>query len=97
MIRVWTRSGEKVKEWQGHEDIIREFCEVKDVGFVSVSNDETGKVWTMTGDLIYTLAGHTGFVFSCFSLENGDVATGSDDRTVKIWRDGACVQTLSHP
>ena len=44
--------------------IIREFDEIPDLGFVSVSNDEKVKIWTYDGDLLHEFSGHTGFIFT---------------------------------
>jgi phospholipase A-2-activating protein len=85
------------KEWMAHEDIIRDFTEVPGLGFVSVSNDETGKFWTLEGDLLYELRGHNGFVFAVHVLPSGEIITGSDDKSIKVWNSGSCIQTINHP
>lgn len=95
-IRIWY-DGQKVKEWEAHGDIVRDFCLIKDIGFASCSNDETIKIWTYDGTLIQTLLGHTGFIFNISNLPGGDLASASDDKTVRIWRGGECVQSIDHP
>lgn len=95
-IRIWYK-GNLEREFQGHEDIIREFAEVPGLGFVSCSNDETVKLWTIDGSNLGEMRGHNGFVFSVSVLDSGEIFSGSDDKTVKIWRDGKCVQTIDHP
>lgn len=95
-IRIWYK-GNMEKEFEAHEDIIRDFSEVPGVGFVSCSNDETVKLWTIDGQNLAELRGHQGFVFSVCTLDSGEILSASDDRTVKVWRDNTCVQTIEHP
>jgi len=56
------------RKWSAHKDIVRDFAELKGLGFVSVSNDEIGNVWSYDGELLYSLLGHTGFVFCAKAL-----------------------------
>jgi len=86
-IRLWYK-GNMEKEFEAHEDIIRQFVEVPGLGFASCSNDETIKMWTIDGVNLATLRGHSGFVFSICYLDSGELVSGSDDCTVKVWRDG---------
>jgi WD40 repeat protein len=40
MIRLWTKDGVMIKEFQAHEDIVRDFSLIPGIGFASCSNDE---------------------------------------------------------
>jgi phospholipase A-2-activating protein len=97
-IRIWNKNSYSLyKEWQGHDDIIRQFADFSPVGFVSCSNDSKVKIWTYEGELISELTGHTGFVFTVHTLPNNIIISGSDDRTLKLWKDCICVQTVQFP
>ena len=96
MIRLWYK-GKMEKEFEAHDDIIRDFAEVPGIGFVSCSNDEKVKLWTIDGQNLAELKGHNGFVFSVSTLDSGEILSASDDCTVKVWRDNQCVQTIRHP
>ena len=78
-------------------DIIRQIIPIKDVGFATCSNDESIKVWDISGKLIQTMKGHNGYVYTLAQLASGEIVTGSEDNTVKIWKDGAFVDSVSHP
>ena len=95
-IRIWFK-GNLEREYEAHQDIIRQFAEVPGIGFVSCSNDETVKLWTIDGQKLAELKGHSGYVFSVCVLDSGDIASASDDRTVRIWRDNMCIQVINHP
>lgn len=92
-IRIWYK-GNLEKEFEAHDDIIRDFVEVPGLGFASCSNDEKVKLWTIDGAQIAEMKGHQGFVFSLCCLDSGEIVSGGDDCTVKVWRDGECAQTI---
>lgn len=84
-IRLWY-DGQQQKEFHGHDDIVRGFCEVPQLnGFASISNDEVVKLWSMDGTHMMDFKGHGGFIFSVDCLETGEIITGGDDCTVKLW------------
>ena len=96
-IRLWF-NGQLQKEFLGHDDIVRGFCEVPLMnGFASISNDEVVKLWSMDGTHMLDYRGHGGFIFAVDCLETGEIVTGGDDCTVKIWADGQCKQTIQLP
>ena len=47
-IKIWY-NGNMEKEFEAHEDIVRDFVEVPGIGFASCSNDELIKLWTIDG------------------------------------------------
>lgn len=58
MIRIW-RDGKQVKEFKGHEDIVRGFVSVPQLhAFASCSNDETVKLWALDGTPLLDMKGH---------------------------------------
>ena len=96
-IRLWY-AGNLQKEFVAHEDIVRGFTEVPDLGgFASISNDEMVKVWGVDGTHMMDLKGHTGFIFACDHLDTGEIVTGGDDCTVRVWQHGECKQTIQLP
>ena len=89
-IRLWY-NGRMEKEFLGHDDIVRGFCEVPLMnGFASISNDEVVKLWSMDGTHMMDYRGHGGFIFAVDCLDTGEIVTGGDDCTVKLWADGQC-------
>lgn len=96
-IRLWY-NGRMEKEFVGHDDIVRGFCEVPQMnGFASISNDEVVKLWSMDGTHMLDYRGHGGFIFAVDCLDTGEIVTGGDDCCVKLWADGECKQTIQLP
>jgi phospholipase A-2-activating protein len=84
---MWHK-GILVKEFEAHEDIIREIKEVPGIGFATCSNDQKVKLWTIDGQNIGEFSGHTSLVFSLICLDSGEIVSAAEDCTVRVWRDG---------
>ena len=97
MIRIW-KNGQKVKEWQAHDDIVRGFAPVPGLGCIaSCSNDQTVKLWSLDGGHMMDLTGHTAFTFAIDTLDTGEIVSAGDDCVVKVWDGGECKQTIQMP
>lgn len=91
--------GKQIKTVDAHGDIIREICDVTNIGYLTCSNDETLKLWSKDLENLATFLGHTGFIFSSKYLNISGIpfyVSGSDDNSVKLWKNlGDVVQTIS--
>ena len=85
--------------FDAHKDIVRGIVLIPELGFATISNDESAKIWTMDGTLLHTLMGHTGFIFAIDYLPTGELVTGGDDCTVRLWNpmDGSAGQMFQLP
>ncbi len=87
VIRVWSRSGQQIKEFNSHQGT------VNSLGFspngqqiVTAGGDGTARLWTISGELIADLKGHQGNVNSVSFSPNGQqIVTGGEDGTVRVW------------
>ncbi|KAI9905323.1 hypothetical protein PsorP6_013541 [Peronosclerospora sorghi] len=104
-LRFWaTKTFALTKTLSDHHGPIRQLAVVRDVGFVSCSNDGSIKLRTYDGDVVATMAhplneeGKPGFVLGVCVLSNGSVVSASEDCTVRVWSgDGTLVQVIEHP
>lgn len=89
-IRLW-KDGQKIKEWKGHENIVRGFANVPSMqGFASCSNDQIVKLWALDGTHLIDYTGHSSFIFAIDALPSGEIVSGGEDCCIKIWDGGEC-------
>lgn len=82
-------TGEKVREFDGHEDAITAVSFSRDGSkILSASYDGTARLWeTATGHQIASFRGHTWWVWSArFSSDESEIVTASQDGTVRVWK-----------
>lgn len=101
-IRVFHPHGKLLNDIGELPDVVRALCKLPDrhssgAAFASAGNDQIIRLWTLDGVEIGQLHGHEAFIYSLAALPNGDIVSSSEDRTVRVWRDGACIQTITHP
>jgi polyadenylation factor subunit 2 len=88
VIKYWQSNMNNLKEFQGHEECIRDlsFC-ATDVKFASCSDDGTVKIWDFeTCQSENTLTGHGSDVKCCdWHPTNSLIASGSKDYLIKLW------------
>lgn len=101
-IRLFTLDGKALHTISGHTDVVRCFAKLPEghasgAAFASAGNDEVIRLWTFEGTPMGVLEGHTAYIYALAVLPNGDIVSSSEDRSVKVWRDGACIQTITHP
>ncbi|KAF2151992.1 putative polyubiquitin binding protein [Myriangium duriaei CBS 260.36] len=101
-IRIFHPKGKLLQDIAGLPDVVRALCKLPSnhssgAAFASAGNDQIIRLWTLDGLEIGQLHGHEAFIYSLGVLPNGDIVSSSEDRTVRVWRDGACIQTITHP
>lgn len=81
-----------------HNGPIRQLALVRDIGFVSCSNDGSIKLRTLDGAVVASMEhplnaeGKPGFVMGVCVLSNGLLVSASEDYTARVWStDGALV------
>lgn len=102
MIRLFDMNGKMLRTIKGHTDVVRCFCKVPQghwsgAAFASAGNDQVIRFWSLEGAPMGEMEGHNEYIYALAILPNGDIVSSSEDRTVKIWRQGACIQTITHP
>ena len=102
-IKEWCRfTGECIRTYFGHYDIVRSVCYAPDgKTFLSGADDNTIREWDIeTGECIHIYKGHNGPVFSLdCSLNDNTFISGSRDGKIKEWDrfTGQCIHTyLGH-
>ncbi len=95
-------TGESIREFKGHSDIIYQAIESPDGKLIATgSYDRKILVWNAgTGEIIRELAGHNAAIYDLdFSHDSKNLISASGDQTVKIWdvRTGARLDTLGQP
>jgi phospholipase A-2-activating protein len=99
-IRVFSRSGKLIREFQGGQTPIRALCRLPqsvEGDFATADNEGVIRLWTLSGQKVAELNGHESFVYSLACLPSGELVSAGEDRTVRIWRNNMCVQTITHP
>lgn len=101
-IRIFHRTGKLLKTFQASKSPVRALCRLESGhpsggAFASADNDGAIRLWTMAGKQVGELLGHESFIYSITSLQSGELVSSGEDRTVRIWKDGACIQTITHP
>lgn len=88
IVRLWTRTGELLSTWTGHDGEINGLAiDATGERVLSGSDDATAILWQAgLPDPIHVLVGHEGWIRGVDMSPDGLLAaTASDDRTVRIW------------
>jgi phospholipase A-2-activating protein len=99
-IRIFKHNGNLVREFQGGQTPIRALCRLPQAAkgdFATADNEGLIKIWKLSGQQVGELRGHESFVYSLACLPTGEIVSAGEDRTVRVWKDGACIQTITHP
>ena len=87
--RLWdTQSGELLREFVGHEAVVRAVAITPDKRYVlTAGDDETARLWDVAkGEEIRQFAGHSeGIRAAAMSPDGRFVLTGSGDHTARLW------------
>ena len=87
-VRLWTPSGEKVREIEarGGEEVLWASFSPDGKTIATAGGDRFGRLWTLDGKELVRLEGHAaGVVYIGFSPDGRSLATTSDDGTARIW------------
>jgi phospholipase A-2-activating protein len=101
-IRVFTKAGKLVKQFQASESPVRALCRIpkghpSGADFASAANDGIIRLWTLSGQKMGELHGHESFIYSLASTPSGEIVSSGEDRTVRVWKGFECIQTITHP
>ncbi|NET39892.1 MAG: hypothetical protein F6K19_49390, partial [Cyanothece sp. SIO1E1] len=85
--RLWSRSGELVQEFKGHQGRVWSVSFSPDgQQLATASDDGTARLWSRSGELVQEFKGHQGRVWSVsFSPDGQQLATASSDGTARLW------------
>jgi WD40 repeat protein len=96
-IYLWSREGQLIKRFQGHNVAIWDVAVSPDgEQIASAGEDNIICLWNKAGVLQQILSGHTGAVWGLdFSSDGSLLVSSSQDRTVKLWtREGQLINTF---
>jgi len=100
-IRQWSKEGQCIQIFEGHENKVKCFEIIKDNNvfgadvLVTGSEDATVRIWNVrNGKCIYTLKGHTNKV-NAVLLANKRLVSCSDDGTLCVWSRSKLRKALS--
>jgi phospholipase A-2-activating protein len=99
-IRVFSRSGNLLREFQASDSPVRALARLSNnptADFASADNAGVIRLWKISGQQVAELRGHDSFIYSLASLPSGELVSSGEDRTVRIWKGNTCIQTITHP
>lgn len=85
VIRIFTKSGDLIKELSGHLEPIECLIKSKENYIITGSRDKTIKIWDQNGTIIQTLTGHEDSISNLFETADGYLISISKDKKGKIW------------
>lgn len=93
------RTGQFIREFQGHTGKIRCVAVTGDERCISGANDNSIRMWDIrTGECLYVLNGHSGPVNCVATAADSLLVSGSVDGTLRVWNtdSGTCIRTMSN-
>jgi len=99
-IRVFSRSGKLLREFQASDSPVRALARLSNnpmADFASADNAGVIRLWKISGQQVAELRGHDSVIYSLASLPSGELVSSGEDRTVRIWKENTCIQTITHP
>jgi len=86
-IQMWNRAGDTVKQFIGHNRMIKDLCFSPDGTLIlSASMDDTARLWNRDGYQLQIFKGHLGGVLNAtFSPDGRTLLTGGRD-SARLWK-----------